>query len=182
MYHLHHQHHLSARQAPPIQQGKGKCCPNSHLHLKNTWWWLMMDRHGGQWGWGGGLKRLHWGVAWSNTTSGERLHREYLLPEPRLETCFLNRAPLLEGQEAAALLNRRTDLRFRDSAPVGPARGRGCLKCRAGNVCVFCLRMGCYHIQTPGGHWLDRNIPLATLSVGQEACTRASVCLCVWVR
>lgn len=93
--------------------------------------------------------------------------------------CFLHWAP---HWKAAALCNRRLD-RALETVCRGPsAQGRGVGPVwnaeREQKMRVFGLRMGCYHIQTPGGQWLDRSIPLATLSVVQEVC----MCKPVWVR
>lgn len=87
---------------------------------------------------------------------------------------FFTTEPLTGRQTVAVLFNRRIDCAL-ETVCLGSSAQRGCLICRARNMCVFCLRMCCYHIQTPGGHWLDRSIPLATLSVGQKVCMRKYV-------
>lgn len=61
----------------------------------------------------------------------------------------------------------------RDLAPIAPSAHSTHSTLRQQRA--LCLRMVSYHIQTPGGHWLDRTIPLAILSsvyVCARACAR----------
>lgn len=67
------------------------------------------------------------------------------------EKCVFSTEPLSGRQKVAALFNRRIDCVL-ETVCLGPGAQRGCLKCRARNMCAFCLWMGCYQIQTPGGH------------------------------
>lgn len=157
-------HHLSSK-------GKGKRCPNSCLYLK-IMTMTMTDRHGGQWG--SGWLKLCAEVELGAIRTLENASTEKSCSLTLARKRVFSTEPLTGRQKVAELFNRRIDCAL-ETVRLGSSAQRGCLKCRARNTCVFCLRMCRYHIQTPGGHWLDESIPLATLSVGQEVCMYVSV-------
>lgn len=118
-----------------------------------------MDRHIGQSGCGGaGRGRGWWEAAAPPRWSGERYEpwrtssaESSSSLNPAGKCVFSTERPA--HWKAAALFNRRIDCAL-ESACLGPsAQGGGLFEMQSREgVCVFCLRMGCYHIQTPGGH------------------------------
>lgn len=132
---------------------------NARLTLRR---WLMMDRCVG--------RRLR-----RKVNSGENRSAEIAAASwSRTRNVFCRRRPFYCEAEGGHVW-------FRAKCKLYDMHSKECV-C----VCVFCLRMGCYHAQTAGGHWLDRSIPVAILSVGQQVHTCVLeflyVCLCVCVK